>query len=53
MTSNKAQIAEMIAGQNGFAKNNSIEVVENLIEIIKRTLQSGEECWSVASASSV
>jgi nucleoid DNA-binding protein len=38
MTLTKAQIIEMIAEQNGFAKNKSIEIVENLIEIIKRTL---------------
>ena len=43
MTLTKAQVVEMIAEQNGFAKNKSIEVVENLIEIIKRTLESGED----------
>ncbi len=43
MTLTKAQIVEMIAEQNGFAKNKSIEVVENLIEIIKHTLESGED----------
>jgi integration host factor subunit alpha len=43
MTLTKAQIIEMIAEQNGFAKNKSIEIVENLIEIIKRTLVSGED----------
>ena len=43
MTLTKVQIIEMIAEQNGFAKNKSIEIVENLIEIIKRTLVSGED----------
>jgi integration host factor subunit alpha len=43
MTLTKAQIVEIIAGQNGFAKNKSIEVVENLIEIIKRSLERGED----------
>jgi integration host factor subunit alpha len=43
MTLTKAQIIEMIAEKNGFAKNRSIELVENLIEIIKRTLVSGED----------
>ena len=38
----KAQIIEMIAEQNGFAKNKSTELVETLIEIIKRALVSGE-----------
>ncbi len=41
-TLTKAQIIEMIAEQNGFGKNRSIELVENLIEIIKRTHESGE-----------
>jgi integration host factor subunit alpha len=39
----KAQIIEMIPEQKGFAKNKSIELVENLIEIIKLTLESGED----------
>jgi integration host factor subunit alpha len=43
MTLNKAQIIEAIAEQNGFAKDKSIELVEYLIEIIKRTLESGED----------
>jgi integration host factor subunit alpha len=43
MTLTKAQIAEIIAEQNGFAKNKSIAIVENLIEIIKITLESGED----------
>jgi integration host factor subunit alpha len=43
MTLTKAQIVEMIADQNGFAKNKSIEIIENLLEIIKRTLESGED----------
>ncbi len=43
MTLTKAQIAEMLAEQNGYANNKSIELVENLIEIIKRTLENGED----------
>jgi integration host factor subunit alpha len=43
MALTKAQIVELIAEQNGFAKNKSIELVENLLEIIKRTLESGED----------
>jgi integration host factor subunit alpha len=43
MTLTKAQIIEMIAEQNGYAKNKSIELVESLLEIIKRTLESGED----------
>ncbi len=43
MTLTKAQIAEMLAEQNGFAKNKSIELVENLLSIIKQTLQSGQD----------
>jgi integration host factor subunit alpha len=43
MTLTKAQIVEMIAEQNGFAKNKSIEIVENLLSLIKQTLESGED----------
>ncbi len=43
MTLTKAQIVEMIAEQNGFAKNRSTDIVENLIEIIKRSLENGED----------
>jgi integration host factor subunit alpha len=43
MTLTEAQIVEIIAEQNGYAKNKSIEIVENLIEIIKRSLESGED----------
>jgi integration host factor subunit alpha len=43
MALTKAQIVEMLAEQNGFAKNKSIEIVEGLIEIIKQTLESGED----------
>ena len=32
---------DLVAGQNGFAKNRSIELIKNLIESIKRTLASG------------
>jgi hypothetical protein len=40
MTLAKAQAVEMIAELNAFAKNKSRELVENLIEIIKRPRQS-------------
>jgi integration host factor subunit alpha len=43
MALTKAQLVEMIAEQNSFAKNKSIELVENLIEIIKSALESGED----------
>lgn len=43
MTLTKAEIIEAIAKKNGFAKNKSTETVEALLEIIKRTLESGEE----------
>ncbi len=43
MTLTKAQIAEALAEQNGYTKNQSIEMVEILLEIIKRTLESGED----------
>jgi len=43
MALTKAQIAETLAEKNGFAKNKSVQIVEDLIEIIKRTLESGED----------
>ena len=43
MTLTKAQIVEMIATENGFTKNKSIEVVETLIELIKSSLATGND----------
>ena len=43
MALTKAQIIELIAEQNGFPKNKSIDIVENLISIIKQTLESGDD----------
>ena len=33
----------MIAEQNGFSKNKSVEIVKSLIEIIKGTLEAGDD----------
>ena len=43
MTLRKIQIVESIQNQTGFPKNKSSEIVETLLEIIKRTLASGED----------
>ena len=43
MTLTKANIVEEVAEQNGYPKNQSSEMIENLLEIIKRTLESGED----------
>ena len=43
MTLTKIQIVESIHNQTGFPKNRSSEIVETLLEIIKRTLSSGED----------
>jgi len=43
MTLTKIQIVESIQNQTGFPRNRSLDIVENLIEIIKRTLASGED----------
>jgi integration host factor subunit alpha len=43
MTLTKKQIVETIQNQTGFTKNKSIGTVENLLEIIKSTLASGED----------
>jgi len=43
MTLTKIQIVESVRNQIGFPKNRSSEIVETLLEIIKRTLASGED----------
>lgn len=43
MTLTKIQIVESVQNQTGFPKNKSSEVVETLLEIIKRTLASGDD----------
>jgi integration host factor subunit alpha len=43
MALTKAQIVKSIQNQTGFPKNRSLEIVENLLEIIKTTLASGED----------
>jgi integration host factor subunit alpha len=42
MTLTKAQIVETIAEQNGFPKNQSAKIIENLLELIKNSLESGD-----------
>jgi integration host factor subunit alpha len=43
MTLTKAHLIDAIANQIGFPKNHSSEIVATLLEIIKRTLESGED----------
>jgi len=43
MTLTKAHVVEALAEQNGYAKKQSVNTVETLLEIIKRTLESGED----------
>lgn len=43
MTLTKADIIASIAETNGYNQNKSTETVETLLEIIKRTLESGED----------
>ena len=43
MTLTKIQIVESVQKQTGFPKNRASEIVETLLEIIKRTLASGED----------
>ena len=43
MTLTKAQIVDLIHEELPFPKNKSTEVIEGLIEIIKRTLENGED----------
>jgi integration host factor subunit alpha len=39
----KANIVQALAEQNGYPKDQSFEMIETLLEIIKRTLESGED----------
>jgi integration host factor subunit alpha len=43
MTLTKAHIVEALSEQNGYAKKQSVNAVEILLEIIKRTLEYGED----------
>ena len=43
MTLTKIQIIESFQNQTGFPKNKSTEIIETLLEIIKKTLASGED----------
>ena len=43
MTLTKANIVEAVAEQIGYPKNQSFELIETLLEIIKITLESGED----------
>ena len=43
MTLTKAQIIDEISTRNGFTMKQSTETVETFLEIIKKTLESGED----------
>ena len=43
MTLTKAHIVDAVAKQNGYPKNQSFEMIETILEIIKRTLESGDD----------
>jgi len=43
MTLTKVQIVESVQNQTGYPKNRSLEIVETFLEIIKKTLASGED----------
>jgi len=43
MAITKADIVETICVKNGFSKKQSIETLETMLEIIKQTLESGED----------
>ena len=43
MTLTKDQIVNSIASQIGFTKNHSSEILEALLEIIKKTLETGDD----------
>ena len=39
----KAKIVEAVAEQIGYTKNQSVNTIETLLELIKRSLESGED----------
>ena len=43
MTLTKAKIVEAVAEQNGYPKKQSVNTIETLQEIMKKTLESGED----------
>jgi integration host factor subunit alpha len=43
VTLTKAQIVEAVTERNGYSKNQSVNTIEILLEIIKKTLESGED----------
>jgi integration host factor subunit alpha len=43
MTLTKNDLAKALAKENGYALNNTVELVETLIELIKSKLSSGED----------
>jgi len=43
MTLTKVHIVDAVAKQIGYPKSQSSEIIETLLEIIKRTLESGED----------
>jgi integration host factor subunit alpha len=43
MALTKADIIDAVAEKNGYTNKRSVEVVETLLEIIKNTLESGED----------
>lgn len=43
MTLTRASIIEMVAAENGWSQKQTSEYVELMLEIMKRTLASGED----------
>jgi integration host factor subunit alpha len=43
MTLTKANIVDAVAEQIGYTKNRSVNTIETLLELIKRSLESGED----------
>lgn len=43
MTLTKADIIQAVAEQNGFTKKKATDTIETLLEIMKRTLETGDD----------
>ena len=44
-TLTKAQIVDAVIETNGFTRRKSVETIETLLELIKSTLESGEDVF--------
>ena len=47
MALTKAQVVDTIVDQIGFTQKHSFEIIETLLEIMKKTLESGQDVFDL------